>query len=476
MLLHFAKESQDIRVQSAIKTASQNTSAAEPYEIPLTRPINSWMTALTKARLTAGISCRWYHSKSHQDLREQPTGPLAAPVKSLLHPWRFSADHAEIKVPDLRQGFIGSPNHPVLPTSLYGQQLAERLGASAFTALEPWFVAGMQAGTSLAAGNSHLRPYPLFQWSSWFRMKTIGQLSIVAALLISAPLAALAQNSELQKVLAEMDAASSKFQSAQADFVWDQYTAVVQSHDFQKETIALRRVGNATEMAAHVKTDNDQPSQKDVLYKGGELDFYQPSLKQETILNAGANVERYLTPFGGSGRNLAADWNIAYQGTEMINGVEAAKLDLVARQNSDLLLNHANEPVSSEPCFRGILLWCCVWWSSCPFRSSYAFVPVVISLGKFRPPAATCCLETERSSPSHGCLRQTFLGDIASLLVSLEAGTDSRSTGNGGAMAAIASRLVIQKCCPSLRRFSIPRRFPHPAQYGPFRNVEAQHL
>jgi hypothetical protein len=26
--------------------------------------------------------------------------------------------------------------------------------------------------------------------------------------------------------------------------------------------------------------------------------------------------------------------------------------------------------------------------------------------------------------------------------------------------------MVIQKCCPSLRRFSIPRRFPHPAQYG----------
>jgi hypothetical protein len=32
----------------------------------------------------------------------------------------------------------------------------------------------------------------------------------------------------------------------------------------------------------------------------------------------------------------------------------------VARQNSDLLLNHANEPVSSETCFRGILLCCCV--------------------------------------------------------------------------------------------------------------------
>jgi hypothetical protein len=30
-------------------------------------------------------------------------------------------------------------------------------------------------------------------------------------------------------------------------------------------------------------------------------------------------------------------------------------------KNSDLLLNHVNEPGSSEPCFRGILLWCCVW-------------------------------------------------------------------------------------------------------------------
>ncbi|MGA7313161.1 MAG: outer membrane lipoprotein-sorting protein [Silvibacterium sp.] len=164
-------------------------------------------------------------------------------------------------------------------------------------------------------------------------MKKFNQLHIVAALLIFTPLAVLAQNAELQKVLAEMDAASAKFQSAQADFVWDQYTAIVQDHDFQKGTIAFRRSGNTTEMVAHVTTDNDQPSPKDVLYKGGELDFYQPSLKQETILNAGANVERYLTlGFGGSGKDLTANWNIAYQGTEMIDGVETAKLDLTPKQ------------------------------------------------------------------------------------------------------------------------------------------------
>ncbi len=185
-------------------------------------------------------------------------------------------------------------------------------------------------------------------------MKKAIHLRLFAGILILAPLAAMAQNSELQKVLAEMDTASAKFQSAQADFVWDQYTAVVESHDYQKGTIAFRRVGNATEMVAHVKTENDQPAQKDVLYKGGELDFYQPALKQETILNAGANVERYLTlGFGGSGKDLAANWNIAYQGNETIDGVETAKLDLTPKQGGNNQFTHITVWVDTK---RGISL------------------------------------------------------------------------------------------------------------------------
>jgi len=39
--------------------------------------------------------------------------------------------------PDLPRGFIESPNHPVLPTSLYRAQLAERLGIGALKALDP---------------------------------------------------------------------------------------------------------------------------------------------------------------------------------------------------------------------------------------------------------------------------------------------------------------------------------------------------
>ena len=159
----------------------------------------------------------------------------------------------------------------------------------------------------------------------------LGIASSLIAVLAITP-AARAQNADLQKVLSQMDAAAAKFQSAQADLTADQYTAVVQSHDIQKGTVAFRREGKSTQMVMHIKIDNDQPSLKDVLYKGTEIDFYQPALKQETILSASAEYERYLSlGFGGSGKDLAADWNIAYQGTESIDGVQTAKLDLTPK-------------------------------------------------------------------------------------------------------------------------------------------------
>jgi outer membrane lipoprotein-sorting protein len=159
---------------------------------------------------------------------------------------------------------------------------------------------------------------------------------ILAAIAVLGSALAFAQNADLQKVLSQMDAASARFQSAQADFVADTYTAVVQSHDVQKGTIAFRRVGGATQMIMHVKTDNGDASLKDVLYKNGQIDYYQPAVKQETILKAGSNYERYLTlGFGGSGKDLTANWNIKYLGTEAVNGVEAAKLDLTPKVPSD---------------------------------------------------------------------------------------------------------------------------------------------
>ena len=84
---------------------------------------------------------------------------------------------------------------------------------------------------------------------------------------------------------------------------------MVQDHEIQKGKTAFRRAGGSLEMATKIETDNGQPSERDILYKNGELDFYQPGLKQETIFSAGANRGEYdsllATGFGASGKELA---------------------------------------------------------------------------------------------------------------------------------------------------------------------------
>jgi outer membrane lipoprotein-sorting protein len=147
---------------------------------------------------------------------------------------------------------------------------------------------------------------------------------------------ALAQNDPLQKVLNQLDGASLRFESAQADFTADSYTAVVDSHSIQKGTIAFRRKRDKVEMRMHVKTEDGQPSEKYVLYKNGQLDYYQPALKQETIMKGGSNYDRYFSlGFGGSGQALKRDWNIKYEGTEQVNGTKTAKLELTPKTPSD---------------------------------------------------------------------------------------------------------------------------------------------
>lgn len=143
-----------------------------------------------------------------------------------------------------------------------------------------------------------------------------------------------AQSAELDKVLAQMDAASARFQSAQADFDWDQYEKVVDEHESQSGTIYFDRKGGGTWMAAHLS----KPDEKVVVYKMGELQFFQPKIDQVTVFTAGVNrmqYESFLTlGFGGSGRDLAANWDITYKGVEAIGGIQTARLDMVPKQDS----------------------------------------------------------------------------------------------------------------------------------------------
>jgi outer membrane lipoprotein-sorting protein len=175
----------------------------------------------------------------------------------------------------------------------------------------------------------------------WERVLRMGMVwnkklhtGLITAIVLIASATARAQSADVQKVLAQMDAASARFQSTQANFVWDQYTKVVDSHDQQSGTIVFVRTGGTTQMSAHIA----QPGVKDLVYKGGELHFYQPDIKQLTVFTAGANrsqYESFLTlGFGGSGKELASNWDINYLGSEAIGGVQTAKLELKSKQES----------------------------------------------------------------------------------------------------------------------------------------------
>src|SRR5271157_2296639 len=119
-------------------------------------------------------------------------------------------------------------------------------------------------------------------------MRTIsyrfGLLALLAALVTAPSYAA-----DLDKVLAQMDAASAKFQSAQADFTWDNYTKVVDDHELQTGIIYFERAGGQTQMAALV----DKPTKKTVVYKDATLSYYDPSLDQLNVFSAGKNKAQY---------------------------------------------------------------------------------------------------------------------------------------------------------------------------------------
>jgi outer membrane lipoprotein-sorting protein len=135
----------------------------------------------------------------------------------------------------------------------------------------------------------------------------------------------------LEKVLAQMDKTAANFHALQANFVWEQYTKVVNDKDFQKGTIYYRRQGKEIQMMADL-TD----PKKAVLFRDGKIQVAQPNVGV-TPYDAGKNretIESFLVlGFGGSGHDLLKQFDVKYLGQETIDGVKTAKLELVPKSD-----------------------------------------------------------------------------------------------------------------------------------------------
>jgi outer membrane lipoprotein-sorting protein len=175
----------------------------------------------------------------------------------------------------------------------------------------------------------------------------------LAAILTAASLIALgtgqrsagaqAKPAPLPAIIAQMNAASAKFTSAQADLRQEIYTKVVHDTEVQTGKVYFLRKGGSTEMGMILLAPDAQPGAspaKIVRFKDGKAQMLTTGTGQIDQASATGNnqtiAETMMTlGFGGSGTDLQKEWTITNQGSEQINEdskpVQTEKLDLVSK-------------------------------------------------------------------------------------------------------------------------------------------------
>lgn len=147
----------------------------------------------------------------------------------------------------------------------------------------------------------------------------------------------------LAAVLAEMNTASAKFVSAQADIRQELFTKALQDTDTQTGQLYFLHKAGATQMGMKMLPPDAKPAAPPaqiIEFKDGKLQVLNTGTSQIDVFTAtGKNqslAETLMTlGFGGSGVDLEKAWVITYQGPETLKdgnqSVQTEKLDLVSR-------------------------------------------------------------------------------------------------------------------------------------------------
>jgi photosystem II stability/assembly factor-like uncharacterized protein/outer membrane lipoprotein-sorting protein len=142
-----------------------------------------------------------------------------------------------------------------------------------------------------------------------------------------------AAGGDLEAVLSDMDRASEKFTTVQADFEWCNYQKVVDETDKQTGRMYFRRSGK-NGVNVEIMFAVTSPLAKQVLFKSSRIKLYNSKLDQISEYQAGKNqddVDAFLNlGFGARGHNLLKSYDIQMLGWETVDGVKTAKLQLTA--------------------------------------------------------------------------------------------------------------------------------------------------
>jgi outer membrane lipoprotein-sorting protein len=138
-----------------------------------------------------------------------------------------------------------------------------------------------------------------------------------------------AKNSQaaLDQVLAHMEEVGKKFRSFAANFTQKTYTALLK--EFGGAESGRFLYSRAKDGTALLKKESKTPAEKILTIKGGTALLYQPSLKEATRVNLGANKDKaeYLAlGLGQSPAKLRETFDIEYLGEEAVDGTPCSIL------------------------------------------------------------------------------------------------------------------------------------------------------
>jgi outer membrane lipoprotein-sorting protein len=181
-------------------------------------------------------------------------------------------------------------------------------------------------------------------------IRTIAQTACVAAtIFLAGPVTSHAQAKPAglpPAIREQMDAASAKFTSAQADLRQELFTKVVHDTEVQPGQIYFLRKGANTQVGMKILPPDAQPGAQPSQvfeFKDGNARMFNPGTNQiDEVSATGKNqqlAETWMTVgFGGSGTDLAKAWAITDQGSESLSDgkqtVKTEKLDLVSNDPS----------------------------------------------------------------------------------------------------------------------------------------------
>jgi outer membrane lipoprotein-sorting protein len=136
----------------------------------------------------------------------------------------------------------------------------------------------------------------------------------------------------LDSVLSKMDAAATDFRSAEADLTQQDYQKVVDDLHTENGKIYFHRTGKGLQMAMDFMSS---PESKYVVLNDNKIRLYQPRIDQVTEYTIGkdrAEVESmFALGFGGRGHDLLKSFEVRLTGTETIDEVKVARLELTPK-------------------------------------------------------------------------------------------------------------------------------------------------